>query len=380
MAPADSECVCEITSHWEDILEWCSMLPPNAAASASSSGTRARQIASAPGTPLARSRALSIARETVITTVTQSGAFSETVRSQLRAIYDPKRPCWVCQATNADCAHVFAKDDDQVYLWAKIGLIPYGANLKANENAISLCRNCHYRFDHTSHPGLVFFPADLEFFIKFEKADQARRKEAAQTGVSTGRRTPSAAEYKNDQMEQGLVGPHSIGARTEVREWHGEPMYTLRRAFQLLGNIQNKVLTPQIKGQLQELMDLYTSDPIEDCDDPDFDFELKHSNRYDRGTKRPHPGPNDTENAESPVNACENLDEDNGPRDPQRGPEGRPAKRLKRGCRSVDEAFSAEHRQMILTPHRTLSRRWQLGPLCTAEDAIRIHARLTAPI
>ncbi|EPS30959.1 hypothetical protein PDE_05913 [Penicillium oxalicum 114-2] len=379
MAPADNDHAWEITSRWEDILEWL----------------------------------LSTCWQTVITTATQSGAFSETVKSQLRAIYDQERPCWVCQETDADCAHVFAKEDSQANLWAKIGLIPHGASLKARENAIFLCKTCHYRFDHASHPGLVFFPADLEFFIEFEKADQSRRKEAAQTGAHIGRRSPSAAEYKIHQMEQGLVGPHSIGGlyrtvmlapfhsrdlarqigssiletRTKVKEWHGEPMYTLRRAFQLLGNIQNRLLAPEIKKQLQELMELYTSDPIEDRDDdPEFEFDLRHVNRYDRGTKRPHPGPDDTDNAEPPGDARGGLDKNKDSENPQPGREGgqddfdRPSKRVKRGCRSVDEAILRERHRLILTPHRTLSRRWQLGPLGTAEDAIRIHTQLMAPI
>ena len=147
MAPADNDHAWEITSRWEDILEWCksfcfleillhpslhrppfssvyfeahkmvntgSMLPPNSPASASNSNARARQIVSAPSSPLTRSQVLSTCWQTVITTATQSGAFSETVKSQLRAIYDQERPCWVCQETDADCAHVFAKEDSQV--------------------------------------------------------------------------------------------------------------------------------------------------------------------------------------------------------------------------------------------------------------------------
>lgn len=212
-------------------------------------------------------------------------------------------------------------------------------------------------------------------------------------------------------MKQALVEPHSIGGlyrtvmlepflsrglpkqvsgviiedRTKVREWHGEPMYTLRRAFQLLGNIQNRLLAPEIKKQLQELMELYTSDQIEDDDDDsDFDFEMSRANRFDRGTKRPYPGPDDTGNAGPPGDVRGNPDEDEGPGDSQLCPEGGQndfgvsAKRVKRGCRSVDETALPEHYHLILTPHRTLSRRWQLGPLSTAEDAIRIRTQSMA--
>ncbi|KAF3019925.1 hypothetical protein E8E15_004067 [Penicillium rubens] len=79
----------------------------------------------------------------------------------------------------ADCAHVLAIEDDQTDRWVKAGLILPRTNLKAKENAIFLCKSCHCQFDNAYNPGIVFFPADLEFFIEWEKADQARRKEAA---------------------------------------------------------------------------------------------------------------------------------------------------------------------------------------------------------
>ncbi|KAJ5278304.1 hypothetical protein N7524_004457 [Penicillium chrysogenum] len=79
----------------------------------------------------------------------------------------------------ADCAHVLAIEDDQTDSWVKAGLILPGTSLKAKENAIFLCKSCHCQFDNAYNLGIVFFPADLEFFIEREKADQARRKEAA---------------------------------------------------------------------------------------------------------------------------------------------------------------------------------------------------------
>ncbi|KAJ5845048.1 hypothetical protein N7534_008717 [Penicillium rubens] len=56
-------------------------------------------------------------------------------------------------------------------------------------------------FDNAYNPGVVFFPTDLEFFIEWEKADQARRKEAVQNGAHIRRSPPTAAAYKAHQVE-----------------------------------------------------------------------------------------------------------------------------------------------------------------------------------
>jgi hypothetical protein len=325
----------------------------------------------------------------------------------------------------ADCAHVLAMEDDQVchFLWCsfndanlfvktdrwdKAGLIPSGTNLKSKENAIFLCKSCHCQYDNAYNPGIVFFPADLEFFIEWEKADQARRKEAAQNGAHVRRSPPTAAAYKARQVEQARVDPNSIGGlyrtaildtffasdlpkslrrevieyRSQLKQWHGEPMYTILRAFIILGTLQVKLLDPEIKRQLRELQDLYTSDDLKDDDD---DSLLRSVNRLNRGTKRPHPGCEDGNNAGPRGSVHGNPDDGEWPGDPQTSPKdgqdclGGSAKRLKRGCRSADETALACHDHLLLASHRTLARRWQLGPDMTAEDAIRICSHFMAP-
>ncbi|KAJ5129420.1 uncharacterized protein N7515_005459 [Penicillium bovifimosum] len=114
---------------------------------------------------------------------------------------------------------------------------------------------------------------------------------------------------------------------------------------------------------------------------------MSRANRFNRGIKCAYPGPDDTGNAGPPGDVRGNPHEDEGPGDPELGPEGGQndfgvsAKRVKRGCRSVDdyETVLPEHHHLNLTPHRTLSRRSQLGPLSTAEDAICIRTQLMAP-
>ncbi|KAJ5933853.1 hypothetical protein N7454_006182 [Penicillium verhagenii] len=328
MAPADDDCDFEITSRWQEILEWWGL---------------------------------------------------------------------------ADCAHVFAKEDGQTDRWEEAALIPPGSNLKGKENAVFLCKSCHCQFDNTSNPGIVFFPADLTFFIEWEKSDQALRKEAAKNGAPVRRHPPTAADYKAYQVGQAEVDPTSIGGlyrtaifepffasdlptpvrrgvleqRSQLKPWHGEPIFTIRRAFIILGTLQVKLLDPEVKRQLRELQDLYTSDEIE-AGDNEFgdDSLLRFINRLNRGSsKRPHPGPD----TQPPENR-------GGSQHPPMSPKAgnccfgeSPSKRIKHGCRSVDEtAFACRH-QLLLTPHRTLARRWQLGPNMTTEDAINLHSNYTAP-
>lgn len=173
--------------------------------------------------------------------------------------------------------------------------------------------------------------------------------------------------------------------RSWLKPWHWEPMYTIRRAFIILGTLQVKLLDPEIKRQLRELQDLYTSDDLEDDDEgSDDDSLLRSVNRLNKGTKRLHPGPED-EDSDGPRGSVHgNLDDGECAGDPQTSPKDRQnclggsSKRVKRGCRSVDETALA-CRDQLLAPHRTLARRWQLGPDMTTEDAIRIRSHFMAP-
>lgn len=92
------------------------MPPPTSPASASVSGALVRHTLSWPSTPLPRSRAPLTSGQSVVTSsaAAQSGRFSETTKAQVKAIYGSSKRCWVCRRGMADCARVFAKEDDQV--------------------------------------------------------------------------------------------------------------------------------------------------------------------------------------------------------------------------------------------------------------------------
>ena len=112
-AQVQSSSICSITHKMSNSGP---MPPPTSPASASTSGALVRHALSCPSTPSPRSRAPSTSGQSAVTpsAAAQSGRFSETTKTQLKAIYGGSKRCWVCRAGMADCAHVFAKEDDQV--------------------------------------------------------------------------------------------------------------------------------------------------------------------------------------------------------------------------------------------------------------------------
>jgi hypothetical protein len=76
--------------------------------------------------------------------------------------------------------------------------------------------------------GFVFVPADLEYFIQCEKADQDRRLEISRhTGTIPVRVCPTAESYREHQINSGAVTSDACGG-TYLR-------FTLRDYFPKLG-------------------------------------------------------------------------------------------------------------------------------------------------
>lgn len=141
------------------------------------------------------------------------------------------------------------------------------------------------------NPGFIFPPADLEYFIQYEKADQDRRREIGRrTGTIPTRISPTAESYRNHQIEAGTIpsdacggtymrftlrdyfpklgqSPFTPGASSfpDPKPWHGAPMAALRRAFLVLGSPFLQGIPKETKHMLRTLLDLY-SDEISDND------------------------------------------------------------------------------------------------------------------
>jgi hypothetical protein len=173
--------------------------------------------------------------------------------------------------------------------------------------------------------GFVFFPEDLDFFIKFEKDDREKRQD---TGAK--RTVPTVDQYRDHQMLAGripedargglyqpiMVRPYlydndlvsdpssreqlrQIGLETFKlpRQWHGHPLASLRRAFHVLGSARVKaVLSQDQLVKLRELQDLYftplkpdTSKAAEsdNFNQPDTQRDPKRSHQDDDDTAGP---------------------------------------------------------------------------------------------
>ena len=71
---------------------------------------------------------------------------------------------------------------------------------------VSLCQSCHV------YPGIVFFPADLQFFADFEHRDFLRRTHLFKDNGEWPKRTiPTAEQYRQHQRIQILGQDARLG-------------------------------------------------------------------------------------------------------------------------------------------------------------------------
>ncbi|PWY84779.1 hypothetical protein BO70DRAFT_289705, partial [Aspergillus heteromorphus CBS 117.55] len=141
-------------------------------------------------------------------------------------------------------------------------------------NSVGLCGTRHRLYDDAQDPRVVFMPEDLEFFIRFEVRDRARRREAG-LPVSA-RNVPSAETFRAYQVSQGRISGEAVGGMydryileerwanqlriTQTAEWHGDPMAAIRRAILVIGSTRIQQLPITTVHQLQVLRDLYFRD------------------------------------------------------------------------------------------------------------------------
>jgi len=171
---------------------------------------------------------------------------------------------------------VTRKFHPQVDVLQSRGLLNF--DIAGVENGIGLCVKCHRAFDDLYHPGMVFLPTDLGYFINFEENDRLRR---ALDGSQ--RLCPTAEEYRAHQEEAGLASSDDIGGlytiyilekfgedwtedkidrvTSQPRRWHGAPMATIRKGIHILGSLNISRMPTEVVEQLRRLQDLYQTDP-----------------------------------------------------------------------------------------------------------------------
>lgn len=224
-------------------------------------------------------------------------------------------------------------------------------------------------------PLFVFFPTDLEYFINFERDDKEKRDAAAKG--KPARTIPRVSDYRLHQERTGAIPAGRQGglyrrvfmARYLTSEadlsgfppktWHGEPMFTIRRAIALLGTAQIRFLPSVIQDQLRTLHQLYFIDDPQEYRDE----YLSAINKTLHGpTEDKQSGTHGNPNSPSKRLGTDHQDNDEG--------NGRsPAKRLRGEFELTmrPDQFAEVLRQQV----DQYGEDWILGPGSTAEDAVR---------
>ncbi|KAJ5509084.1 hypothetical protein N7527_011227 [Penicillium freii] len=212
-----------------------------------------------------------------------SSGFSAATKAETFRIAGTK--CWACSTTAPEIRHVVPHHDPQIPVWEQAGLFTF--DYEHTHNSIPLCGSCHTEFDMSLDPGYVFFPADIQYFIDFERQDRARREQAAAdtaVHISTfSRQVPTSVDYKKHEINSNRVSPTAIGGRysrvflkqflhsgeipgvektfSTAKEWHGAPLASIRRAFAALSSPRFFIIVDtNTRHMLEELRQLYFSD------------------------------------------------------------------------------------------------------------------------
>ncbi|KAL8724768.1 MAG: hypothetical protein Q9166_007762 [cf. Caloplaca sp. 2 TL-2023] len=208
-------------------------------------------------------------------------SFSGTTKAQVEKL-SSGRNCWHCGARKTDIAHVVGSAErDRFNKFKALGRLNL-VHLHEKGNGIPLCGSCHPQFDDTSVTGFVLIPEDLQYFLREERRDMVKReKRFGRDGFVLRRQSPTAADYRDYQADEQLVGDGDHGGRYDSyvleeygpvgpngpffktgrfvkgKVWHGDPMATLAKAFKALGDYSE-----YLPDTLLELSRLYQKNDI----------------------------------------------------------------------------------------------------------------------
>ncbi|RDW63049.1 uncharacterized protein DSM5745_10160 [Aspergillus mulundensis] len=199
-----------------------------------------------------------------LATPNESGLSPQSVRDEVVGNGAMTKACFLCDSCDAqECAHVVGNHDSAVPILEAEGLINFG--LRSPLNAVPLCATCHRVFDNMTDPQVTFYPADLDFFIRFELRDRARRRKLP--GPSK-RRVPTARQYiqhsggglyrrvffrwNRVDRRDGWVPPGPDPA-----PWKGSPIAVIRRATAVLTSPRGAGIPPEDHKRLFILWQLY---------------------------------------------------------------------------------------------------------------------------
>ncbi|KAL8665809.1 MAG: hypothetical protein Q9202_001931 [Teloschistes flavicans] len=216
------------------------------------------------------------------------GSFTESTKDRIEAANGGDM-CWCCGDDVIEFCHVIGRRSRRVHqpphpprpltdifqLFRELSrrrLLTIN-DLNGAANGIPLCPTCHTFFDAHDFPGRTFFPADLDYFLDFERQDfERRQKQFEVTGDWPTRVVPTAQDYL--QHQANILPPEATGGlyrrmflagkahvlgedpKFPPKPWHGCPLAALSRAFHSLGS-QSHLFPSDIRQQLRDLQDLY---------------------------------------------------------------------------------------------------------------------------
>lgn len=131
-------------------------------------------------------------------------------------------------------------------------------------NVVGLCPNCHTNYNDHRDPNVAFYPTDLQFLIRFELRDRARRgKESPRERI-----TPTAAQYVRQCGLYNRIQLDWKGLDTykvlEPAAWNGAPLATIPRTFAMMSCPRVGGIPKQDREDLRLLWDLYYGDDDEE--------------------------------------------------------------------------------------------------------------------
>lgn len=195
--------------------------------------------------------------------------------------------CWHCSAPKSHICHVIGRRERVLFQELRSQGRLSIQHPEQAENAIPLCPLCHDALDEISSPGWVFIPADLQYFLDFERRDYRRRREMFDSmGACTVRVSPSPGQYLQNQRKEVEEDAHGglyicyvlrhymgripgwaqmqpgLSPYTEPKPWHGDPMAALSKAFKAVG-MTPLAFPAEVRKKLMELSILYgTNDQL----------------------------------------------------------------------------------------------------------------------
>ncbi|OJJ54692.1 hypothetical protein ASPSYDRAFT_35371 [Aspergillus sydowii CBS 593.65] len=203
-----------------------------------------------------------------------SGPFPENTKRAILTAAAMR--CFICTEKHYHSAHIIEEADRSIPIIEQRGLINFKP--RSQLNVVGLCPNCHTNYNDHRDPNVAFYPTDLQFLIRFELRDRARRgKESPRERI-----TPTAAQYVRQCGLYNRIQLDWKGLDTykvlEPAAWNGAPLATIPRTFAMMSCPRVGGIPKQDREDLSSSGTYTTAMMTRKCDqnfgiDPEIEFD-----------------------------------------------------------------------------------------------------------